>query len=232
MAAVSIASLAQAVTGFGFALLAVPAMALFVDTRDAVMISALLGTFTSAVQAWTDRGDTDALLARRLLIASAAGMPIGLVAFTTAPEALLRGALGVMVLSATWVLWRGAAVPTGPRMDWTMGFVSGVLNTSLSTNGPPLVFLLQARGVEPARFRATLYRVFAVMGSVTLALFAASGRIDVDTLVGSAVALPASLGGLLAGWRVRRALPSEKFRGWVLALLALSGASALLAAAR
>lgn len=229
--AVAVASLAQAVTGFGFALLAVPMMALFLDTRDAVVVSALLGTFTSAVQAWTDRGDVDAPVARRLLLASAAGMPVGLAAFLLAPDAALRGVLGVFVLAATWVLWQGVRVPTGPRMDWVMGAVSGALNTSLSTNGPPLVFLLQARAVPPERFRSTLYRVFAVMGVVTLAMFAVAGRIGRDALVGSAVALPASIGGLAIGWRLRRHLPAEKFRGLVLALLAVSGVSALVAAA-
>ena len=225
--AVLLASLAQAVTGFGFALLAVPAMALFIDTRDAVVVSAILGTFTSAVQAWTDRSDVDAPVARRLLLASAAGMPVGLVVFVVAPESVLRAGLGVFVLGATWVLWRGVAVPTGPRMDWVMGASSGVLNTSLSTNGPPLVFLLQARGIEPARFRATLYRVFAVMGAVTLALFVAAGQIDGDALIGSGVALPASVVGLGIGWRLRRHLPAERFRLLVLVLLAASGASAL-----
>jgi len=230
--AVLVAALAQAVTGFGFALLAVPTMALFVDTRDAVIISALLGTFTSGVQAWTDRGDVDADAARRLLAASAVGMPLGFFAFVVASETVLRGLLGGFVLAATWILWRGAAVPTGPRMDWVMGAASGALNTSLSTNGPPLVFLLQARGLPPERFRATLYRVFAVMGAVTIVIFAAAGRIGADALLGSAVALPASVAGLAVGWRIRRRLPAERFRTLVLVLLAVSGASALAAALR
>lgn len=231
-AAVLVAALAQAVTGFGFALLAVPTMALFLDTRDAVVISALLGTFTSGVQAWTDRGDVDADMARRLLVASALGMPVGLVVFVAAPESALRAVLGIFVLGATWMLWRGVPVPVGPRMDWVMGAASGALNTSLSTNGPPVVFLLQARGLAPERFRATLYRVFAVMGVVTVVMFAVAGRIDHPALSGSAVAVPASLVGLNAGWRLRTRISTERFKSVVLALLCASGVSALVAALR
>lgn len=228
--AVLVAAYAQSVTGFGFALLAVPAMVLAVDTRDAVVISTILGTVTSGVQAATTRRDADRDLASRLLLASAVGMPVGLIAFVGAPEAALRGVLGVVVLIATWVLWRGAAVPTGPRMDWAMGAISGALNTSLSTNGPPLVFLLQARGLKPERFRATLYLVFTVMGLVTLAMFLVAGRVEADSAAVAAAALPASGVGLVAGVRTRRLLPAERFRVVVLGLLALSGLSALLGA--
>ena len=64
-----------------------------------------------------------------------------------------------------------------------VGFVSGVLNTSLSTNGPPLVFGLQARHLGAAPFRATISTVFAfsnIVGSLGVSVMAIS-RPLIDT---------------------------------------------------
>ena len=63
------------------------------------------------------------------------------------------------------------------------GFVSGVLNTSLSTNGPPIVFALQARHLPPDRFRGTINVVFACCNILGTTLFIAAGKVGPDGLV-------------------------------------------------
>jgi len=132
------------------------------------------------------------------------------------------------VLVATALLVRRINLShVGPAMDYGLGFVSGVLNTSLSTNGPPLVFDLQARHLEAARFRATISATFALCNLGGLALFIADGKITRNGLLASAIALPAWAAGQLSGWPIRKHMHGERFRRMVLVLLFAAGTSTI-----
>jgi uncharacterized membrane protein YfcA len=228
---VGLASFAQSLSGFGFSLLSVPIMTLVVSPKDAVIISTLLGAVSTTTQAIVDRAHRDWTLARRLAVAAYLGMPIGLVIFVVVSESVLRAVLGVVVISATVLLARGFTLKDDTRIiDWLMGFASGALSTSTSTNGPPLVFLMQARGLTPEVFRATLNTVFALSNIGALGLFLAAGKIDGNALTGVMVALPALGTALVIGYRLRPLIRSDRFRRMVLGMLVLSGVSVLIAA--
>lgn len=228
---VGLASFAQSISGFGFSLLSVPIMTLVVSPRDAVIISTLLGAVSTTTQAILDRAHRDWALARRLAVSAYVGMPAGLVIFVIVSESMLRLVLGVVVVSATLLLARGFTLHDDTTsMEWAMGFISGALSTSTSTNGPPLVFLMQARGLPPEVFRSTLNTVFALSNIGALALFFAAGKVDSHSLVGVIVALPALAVALSLGYRIRRLIHADKFRRMVLGMLVLSGMSVFIAA--
>lgn len=226
--AVLVASFVQIVSGFGFALLSVPLMAFAVSTHEAVVISTALGLVSSGAQALHGFRDTDWLLVRRVTVAAFAGIPVGFVMYEQFSADLLRFLLGVGVLIAVYLLATGLDLADrGPAVEWGAGFVSGALASSLSTNGPPLVFALQGRRLPIAVFRPTINAVFVISGAVTAIVFAVAG--DFDTRVGSgiAVALPALSIGVLAGFRARPMLNEQRSRRLVLVLLALAGVSSL-----
>jgi uncharacterized membrane protein YfcA len=166
-----------------------------------------------------------------MIIASFIGMPIGLAVFITVPETILRFTLGIVVIIAALALWRGFNL-TGKsnRIDWVLGALSGALSTSLSTNGPPIVFVMQARQIEPRIFRATINTIFSAAGIASFALFIAAGKVDKGSFSGILVALPVLAISVSIGYRLRKHVQGERFRTLVLALLLLSGASAILAA--
>ena len=101
---------------------------------------------------------------------------------------------------------------------------------SAGVNGPPLVFVLQARHFPPARFRATITTVFAVLDIVSIVVFAAIGDIDGEVLAAIAVGLPGLALGAFAGQLSARHLDPPRFRCLVLVLLTVAGLSTLLAA--
>ena len=149
--AVFFAALMQIVAGFGFALLAVPLMTLAIEPKVAVVVSTLTGVFVTGWQAYRDRAEADRGLVRRMTIGAYIGMPLGLLVFITVDDNVLRLMLGIAVLIAAVMLaLRVNLHQAGPRLDYGSGLVSGVLATSLSTNGPPLVFALQERSVGGA----------------------------------------------------------------------------------
>jgi uncharacterized membrane protein YfcA len=162
---------------------------------------------------------------------SYAGMPFGLFLFNVVSERALRMGLGVVVLAATILIVRRFQIPPHARgYDWVLGFISGVLNTSTSTNGPPLVFLLKSRAMEPNTFRATLNTVFSIANIGALILFFGSGKMNHHNVIGALVALPALAVTLRIGYAMRRHVREEMFTTLVAGLMMLSGVSALVAA--
>jgi uncharacterized membrane protein YfcA len=231
--AVFVAALVQVLSGFGFALLSVPLMTLAVDTREAVVISTLLGMGVTTWQAWHLREHAVKPLANRLIAAAYVGMPLGLLVFITVDDRVLRLVLGVAVLVAVGLLMVRVDLSGAPRsFDLGLGFVSGVLNTSLSTNGPPLAFALQARQLQPDAFRATINRVFAFSNLVGVTLFLVAGKITAHGLLGAAVALPALFLGQACGYPLRRHVSPQRFRVLVLVLLVVAACSAIASALR
>jgi uncharacterized protein len=226
--AVFFAAMMQIVAGFGFALLGVPLMTLAIEPKIAVVVSALTGVLVTTWQAVRSRADVDRVLVRRLTIAAYVGMPFGLLVFIEVNDNILRLLLGVAVLIAVVMLaLRINLHHAGPRLDYAAGFVSGVLNTSLSTNGPPLVFALQARQLSPVTFRATITTVFALSNILGLSLFIASGRITHDGLVASAITIPAMILGQAIGFPLRKHIHGERFRWLVLVLMTGAAISAI-----
>jgi uncharacterized membrane protein YfcA len=228
-AAVFIAAFTQIVAGFGFALLGVPLMTLAIDPKIAVVVSALTGITVTTWQAIHGWKDADKKLVRRLTLAAYCGMPFGLLVFIVVDDRVLRLLLGLAVLVAVVLLaLRLNLHHAGPHLDYAAGVVSGVLNTSLSTNGPPLVFALQARRLPPTTFRATISAVFALSNILGLTLFIASGRVTREGVVAATVTIPAMLFGQLLGFPLRKHIHGERFRWLVLFLLTGAAVSAII----
>ena len=230
--AVFVAAFVQAIAGFGFGLMAMPLMTIVIAPSTAVVVSTLVGVSITTWQSWAMRADAQRVIVKRMAIGAYVGMPLGLVVLTTVSEQALRLAVGVAVLAAVVLLAANVRFEPGTRTDATAGFVSGVLNTSVSTNGPPLVFALQARRLDAPEFRATISAVFALSNVFALTLFVATGKVNRDGLITAALAAPALLIGQAIGFPLRRHVHGQRFRALVLVLLTLAGASAVLGALR
>lgn len=225
------ASFVQMLAGFGFALLAMPIMTLAIPVEQAVVIATLLGMVTCVWQALHHRAHAERRLAGRLVVAAYLGMPLGLVLLNVVDDRLLRIVLGVSVLIATALLAAQVQLRhPGAGLDYSAGFVSGVLTTSLGTNGPPIVYVLQSRRLPPDRFRATIVAVFALSDVAAIALFLVDGKLTGDGLRAAALSVPAWIVGQAVGWPARRHVQGERFRWLVLGLLFAAGTSTILLA--
>jgi uncharacterized membrane protein YfcA len=111
-----------------------------------------------------------------------------------------------------------------------MGFLSGVLLLATSTNGPPIVFTLQARRLEPETQRATLNLIFSVTGVFSVCVFALTGQIHSDEFYVALIATPIMLLGVYFGVVLRKHINAVAFKNMVLILLALGGLSSIASA--
>jgi uncharacterized membrane protein YfcA len=221
----------QLAAGFGFALASVPLLSIVLSPHQAVLVALGLATFTNGYQAISGRRDVDRPVLARLLAGAAVGLPVGLVVYHWANDRILGVLVGAAVLAAVVLVARGIDLRhAGPGLDVAGGAVSGALTTSVGTNGPPLVFVLQARHFDQFRFRATITTAFFVLDVVSVTAFALSGDFDRDVVLAIAVSLPGLAVGAAIGISLRRHLDAERFRRVVLVVLVAAGISAIVSA--
>lgn len=229
--AVLLASTIQTMTGFGFSLFAVPVMSMAIPTEMAVVLAATLSTCTSGGQAWTERHHRDNPTVVRIVLASLVGMPLGLVVLVFASSQQLKIGLALVIVAFLIINLRGIRLDhASTKVDLTAGFVAGILSTSLSTNGPPLAMALHARHLTPAVFRGTIASVLALMGAISLVLFAVTGHFTTEIGWALLVVAPALVIGFAIGHRLRRGIDQALFRRLVTLLLSITAAVTLVSA--
>jgi uncharacterized membrane protein YfcA len=233
---VLVAAVVQGASGIGFALVAVPLLSLVaVDARTAVLLANALGLITSSALAIRGRDQVDRPVVRRVLVGAAAGIPLGLVLILTVTDRVLQAVIGVAVIASVVLLASGRRLHRDtPALELGAGVASGALNTALGTGGPPVTLLLQARGLAPGPFRATVSVVFAAIDVVAVVLLtvglSADGTLDGRAAVAFAASLPALGAGWWVGDRLHGVMSPSHFRSVVLVLSAATGAIALAAA--
>lgn len=229
---VLLASVAQTLTGFGFALVAVPFLLLVVDVRDTVVITTLLSLTVNVMVARGVWRDIPWRTVSWLALGSFAGMPAGLAVLLLAPEDALKLGVGLATVAMAAALGRGLRFGSESAASGLgVGVISGVLKTSTSINGPPVVLYLQGLRHPPSGFRGALAVFFFVTGTVTLAVFAATGVLSLRALTFSAASLPVVFAGAWAGHALVRRVDAVRFRSIVFALLLVAALSAVVTSA-
>jgi uncharacterized membrane protein YfcA len=226
-ATLTVAAGIQVTMGFGFALIAIPIVAVAEDPKVAVVLITAVGV---PMTLWNTYRWRRNLRVREMLTVAAAslvGMPLGVFVLTRAPDRALTFTIGVVVLILTAWLWRGLTLPRGPKTEVSAGVVSGALATSTGTNGPPLVIAFQATAMERDPFRATLAGCFLVQGVVAFCIFWANDLVTHEVGRAFLVGMPAVVVGTIVGERLSAQMHGRAFRAAVLALLALAGALAV-----
>jgi uncharacterized protein len=153
------------------------------------------------------------------------------VALTQLSKEALQVAVGLAVIAAAaWQLRQGRERPALPAAaGWAAGFVSGALTTSISVSGPPIVLWLEARGVRPEEFRASLAASFLVLnlaGGAVLIGAEGTGALDAGVVL-PLLALVAV--GYVVGAVLFRRLDRDRFFALVLVLVALTGLASVVA---
>lgn len=231
VALAGMASFSQSLSGFGFSLLIVPPLALVVGPKEAVVMANLMGMMSSSLTITSMHEAVEWRLGAWLFVSAAVGMPVGLLVLVAVEPAVLQVIIAVTVLVATTLIWRGLHLQAQNRpLDLLAGFLSGVLNTSTSMSGPPLVLYLQNRGLTPGQFRATLNAFFLASGITATVLFVIGGRVGSYELGMALASLPLVALGWLIGHRIFERLHPAQFRNVVIVVLFASATLALVGA--
>ncbi len=228
LALATMAAFVQSVSGFGFSLFIVPPLAMLVGPAEAVVVSNALALFNNGYTMVTARGYIERRLFVVLTATAAVGMPFGLLIVRSVDPESIKVGIAVVVLISTLLIWRGFRIrKRNWFLDVSTGFVSGILNTTTSTNGPPVVLYMQGQGMQPAPFRATIAAYFLACGLIAVGLFALDGQVTGLTLARAGIAIPGIVAGWLLGNRVFQRMDPDRFRSVVIGVLLLSAVIAL-----
>lgn len=230
-----IGAFVQSASGFGFALVLSPALFAVLEPVEAVTALLVLGLALNLLVLF-ERGRSEHVDWRALvpmLLAAIPGLAVGAVALTQLAKEVLQVAVGVAVIAAAGWQLRQRRQHERPRLPavagWAVGFTSGALTTSISVSGPPIVLWLEARGVRPEEFRASLAASFLALnlaGGALLLAVEGGGALDLATVL---PLLALVVVGYAVGALAFRRIDRERFFTLVLALVAGTGAASILA---
>jgi uncharacterized protein len=225
---------AQSATGFGFALIAGPALFAALDPHEAVTVLAILGVPLS-VLVISDAGWSTVRWRAivPMLAAALPGLGLGLLVLDLVSKAGLQLGVGVaVILGGLFQLHRPArrAEPRGVGAAGIAGVTSGVLTTSIGVSGPPLVLWLEAEGFGPAEMRASLSAAFLGLNIAGGALLLAANGSKAAPGVGLLLPLLGLVAvGHVGGAIAFRRLPEHVFRTAVLSLVVAAGVASAVA---
>ncbi|WCB93109.1 hypothetical protein DSM104299_01811 [Baekduia alba] len=223
---VSLAAFAQALTGFGFALLAAPMLVALLAPQPAVSAVGLLGLVVNATMVLAARRAPAGLRRETgvLLGWAVVGLPIGALALARVPADVVRIGIAALVLAA--LRQRHLAGPVAWRIPAAAaGLLAGALTTSTGLNGPPLVLRLTGEDTTPSARRHTLAVLFLALGTLGVATLAVGGQLRPPDVLPTLAAATAA--GALVGVHAARRLASRIDERLVTALLFVAAAAAL-----
>ena len=115
-----------------------------------------------------------------------------------------------------------AKIPENNRNSSIAGFFSGILATTTSMSGPPLVMYLAYTKQPPPVLRATCVLYFAITNLTSLLAFYLNGEPMLLAGTNAIALLPALLLGLFCGNLVFKHVSAEVFKQLIFAMLFIS----------
>lgn len=220
------AAFIKGMTGFGFALLAVPFLSLIFPMQVLVPAMSLFNLITSLVILIKLQEKIKAKLFIPMFIASLGGIPLGVYALEYMSSENLRLIAGILViLFSVRMLGREKLAKRFLNFPIVFaGFISGLLNSCISVGGPPLVIAMNRKGYSKDRFRG-IFAWFSTFSSFfTTAAFVMNGMIEKESINLALFCLPILFFGSHFGSKFSGKIEPEKFRKMVIGINIVTGA--------
>lgn len=205
-ACILLAATLRGLTGFGFAIAAVPLLSLFMAPLRAVPMVICLQGAAGLFDLRPALRECDRPSLKWLIVGTLLATPLGIFALRAIPDPVARLAIAFISVLAIMAVASGRSLPATPRPPATMavGMLAGLCNGLAAMPGPPVVAFYMALPVSRTRVRASCLVFFVVTAAIGAFSAAWLGLIDRDTLVAAAFALPLMFVGTRLGHRLFR----------------------------
>ncbi len=227
------ATLLRSFTGFGFALAAVPGLALLYSPVQAVGLSACL-SFALGVQSFPKyRHDLQLNTQWPMFVAAIVGTVLGAQLLQTLSEQQFQLLIGVLVIVACLALARfhPRRHLVKPAIAGSAGLVSGLINGAFAIPGPPVIIYVMSTVADPKASRALMMGFFSFSSLVALITYSSNGMLSLPMLWVAALAYPAVVCGDSLGNYLFRHYGGAFYRRVAIVALFVLGVSILLKAA-
>lgn len=215
----------QGLTGFGFSILAVPLITLFISPKTAVPILLIYSMIINIVVLYSARKAIDLKKIWILLAAGIITMPLGAHLLVIMNEDLLKIFIGSMILIF------GILLLIGFRKQFAnekiamlpVGMLSGLLGGSISISGPPIILFLSNQDVDKHTFRGNLAAYFFILNLFTIPVYYLNGLLTKEVWNYSLTFLPGLLVGVIVGNILSHKIKENHFKKLTLILLIIMG---------
>jgi len=222
---VFLAVFTQSLAGFGVALVAMALLPGLVGLKVATPLVALVAMALEVLLVARYRGSINLGAVWRVTLASAVGVPLGILALRRVDERLVLGVLGVVIAGYALYALFNLRPPrlSSPALVYGIGFLAGMLGGAYNTPGPPVIVYADSQGWPPLEFKGNLQGFFIFNSALVAMGHALAGNFAPQVWRLFALALPAIAVGFLAGTWMDRVLDPDRFRKVVLVMLFLMG---------
>jgi uncharacterized membrane protein YfcA len=217
----------QGLSGFAFGLVAMTVWVWTVSPQVAgplVVFGSLVGQVLSL---GSFRHSFDARRVWPFIIGGCIGTPIGVWMLHYVDSTQFKLAVGLILVAYCPLMLFIRAVPrvtAGGRVaDGGVGMIGGVMGGLGGLNGPAPTLWCNLRGWSRDEQRAVFQTFSLCMQTLTLAIYAASGLVTLQTMRLFAIVAPAMVVPTMIGVRLYARFSEAGFRQLILVLLGLSG---------
>ena len=220
LVASAVGGVIQGAIGFGFALVAVPTIALV--EPDAIPVTVMLMAVPmTIVMALRERAHIDVGGFATIMVGRVVGIAGGVLLLELVPESGLTVLVGVMIMLGVALSVGGLDIEPQRWVNVGAGVLSGVMGTTSAIGGPALAVVYQRRpGPE---LRSTLALSYLAGIVIAVGALAAVGRVEGWHVWLALELVPALLLGLWLSFRLAPVLDRGWLRPSVLAFAAISG---------
>ena len=188
-------------TGFGFALVCVPLLLLFIPLDQIVPIVVPLSLLNNYVITISNRRTLNLKAILPMSGAAITGIPLGIFILSRVPIGLLTMVISGVILISGLLLLSGKTlfIRREKIASVSAGFISGVLQSTSGLSGPPVTLLLINQRLDKISFRNNLGLYFSIVDSVAVISLTLVGFITYETLLVDCMLIPSVLVGSVAG---------------------------------
>lgn len=216
-----IASFVQGFSGFGFALISIPLLTIFIDIKEIVPLGALCGLITNIYLLIKLKQHIELKSIMSLVVPSIAGIPLGTVFLNFVESEILKMLLGFVVLVFVFINLISFRKKISISSFWSYpaGFFSGFFGGALNTNGPPVIIYLTLRNYNKDDFRATISGFFLLNTLMIIFSHVIIGITTTSTLISFFPIVPILIIGIFLGNSLNKKINIDIFKKVVLLLL-------------
>lgn len=218
---VLMASFLKGLTGFGFALLALPLLTLFFPMQVLVPAMAIFNLLSSLYILAHVHVKVSSKYILPMLLASFTGIPLGVYVLKFFPERLLELTTGISIFTISILFLLGnREVNVGRKNNPIVlaGFLSGIMSSSMSIGGPPIALAMNKKGYSKEYFRKIFALVSTVNASLSITLYFTKGIMENFSLKFAVFLLPVLLIGSVFGDILSKRIQQSQFKRGVLLL--------------
>ncbi|HEX2866710.1 MAG TPA: sulfite exporter TauE/SafE family protein [Ignavibacteriales bacterium] len=198
---VLLGAVTQSLTGFGFALISVPLLSLFLDVKTAIALGALCGLVINILLFLKFKNYIIFREILPLMAGAFIGIPLGAIFLREAAPGVIKIILAFVVLIFAIYSLPGRAAVKGINSNWGyfFGLTAGILGGAFNTNGPPVLIYSCLKGWDKNKMKASLIGFFTFTSIVIVSSHASAGLITRNILVQFLYLLPVITVGIFFG---------------------------------